>query len=84
MSDLAHERARLHALVDKWITDREHEDGDNARIDQAAIVGLVAATDEDGDEVEGVFSRWETGRRHIQLGIAHALVLEAQRPYHEA
>jgi hypothetical protein len=76
MSDLAHERDRLHALVDQWIADREQDDVTDARVDQAALVALVAGDDEDGDEIEGVLVAWTTTRPHVQVGIARMLTLD--------
>jgi hypothetical protein len=49
-----HERARLHALVDRWVdvlnSEPVHSDG--WRIDVAVIGGVLRGEDSDGDTVE--------------------------------
>lgn len=74
MSDLSHERGRLYALVDTWIADREEDNLEDARIDQAVIVAVVSGSEEDGER-DGVRARWETSRVYVQLGIVHNLLL---------
>jgi hypothetical protein len=78
MSDFAHERDRLHALVDKWIADREDDEIADARVDQAGLICAISGRDDDDDLVENVVSLFDTSRLHIQLGLVRVVTVHCE------
>jgi hypothetical protein len=58
MSDLAHERDRLVALVDEWIADREQDQIENAQIDHVVLAAVLIG---DGEGQRPVVAWVEAG-----------------------
>ena len=75
MSDLSHERSRLHHLVDEWIDGMEGVEMEDARIDHAVIAATVSGENAENEPVEGVYSRWTTTRVHVQMGVVRLMSL---------
>jgi hypothetical protein len=81
-----HERARLHALADRWIdalnTDPQHVE--DCRIEVAVIGGILRGTDPDGDDAEAPAFHAETRSMWQQVGLFSRLLDVAETGHEDA
>jgi hypothetical protein len=83
VADLSHERARLHAAVDRFIQHYEDMDGDypDLMIDTFAIISIGTWRLENDDEAEAPFMWFEARRNHVQLGLLRTCQLDREGEY---
>lgn len=80
MASFEHEKARLYALVDKFLENCD-ADGEMLGIDQACILAIGFGEDGDGDLEEQPIWMFETKKPHVHLGIFRAALVQAEEKF---